>query len=243
MQTSNFCGSPPYLPSSTPCNHPLPSELCQSFTWSPPPFPPSTGCHKCMAPNHNWFLKFFKNYLSPRSCYYWTQIFWQTWARFACSHIDMSPLLYTASAMPLVNLGYPFSFFYFHSGLRNCDDKRHLFVLHYIFFPRINRVLKSFVKSWNKHPIRTENNWSPEQIWTNGMIDLGNCQYQHISEIHDFEIDGYDDWTWYGMDWYVPSPADDGLSTVTVEDVPLITNDLQPLYAVKLLDRFVLESS
>ena len=38
------------------------------------------------------------------------------------------------------------------------------------------------------------------------------------------------------MDWYVPSPADDGLSTVTVEDVPLITNDLQPLYTVKLSD-------
>ena len=38
------------------------------------------------------------------------------------------------------------------------------------------------------------------------------------------------------MDWYAPSPTDDGLSTVTVEDVPLITNDLQPLYTIKLLD-------
>ena len=78
----------------------------------------------------------------------------------------------TTSAMSLANPGYSFASFYFHSGLLNYDDKRHLFVLHYIFIPWINRVSKRFVKSWNKHPIRTENNWSPEQIWTNGMIDL-----------------------------------------------------------------------
>ena len=68
------------------------------------------------------------------------------------------------------------------------------------------------------------------------MIDLQNGQYQHTSEIHDFAIDGYDNLTWYGMDWYAPSPPDDGLSTVTVEDVPPIKNDLQPLYTVNLLD-------
>ena len=138
--------------------------------------------------------------------------------------------------MPLVNPGYPVSSFYFHSGLLNCDDKRHLFLLHYIFLPRINRVLKSFVKSWNKHPIRTENSWSPEQITTNGTTDLQNRQYQHISEIHDFEIDGYDDLTWYGMDLYAPSQPDDGLSTVTVEDVSPITIYHQALYTVNPLD-------
>ena len=38
------------------------------------------------------------------------------------------------------------------------------------------------------------------------------------------------------MDQYAPSPPDDGLSTVTKEDVPPMTNDLQPLYTVNPLD-------
>ena len=67
------------------------------------------------------------------------------------------------------------------------------------------------------------------------MIDLRNHQYLHISEIHDFEIDAYYDLTWYGMDWYAPSPPDNGLSTVTVGNVPPITNDLQLLYIVNPL--------
>ena len=58
------------------------------------------------------------------------------------------------------------------------------------------------------------------------MIGFQNRQYLHISDIHDFEIDAQDNSTWYGIDWYAPSPPDDGLSTETLEDVPPVTNDL-----------------
>ena len=107
----------------------------------------------------------------------------------------------TASAMPLVNPGYSFASFCFHSGIINCDDKRHLFVLHYIFRPWINRVLKSFFKSWNKHPIRTENNWSPEQIWTMGWLI---CETVNISIFHDFRDSWLRDWWlwWLNLVWY-----------------------------------------
>ena len=57
------------------------------------------------------------------------------------------------------------------SGLLDVTNPLHLFVLHYVYLPRINAAIDSFVEAWNKHPIRTERNWSPEQIWSNGMID------------------------------------------------------------------------
>ena len=50
------------------------------------------------------------------------------------------------------------------SGLLQIDNPLHKFALHYIYLPRINRALSSFTSAWNNHPLRTENNWSPERI-------------------------------------------------------------------------------
>lgn len=78
------------------------------------------------------------------------------------------------------------------------------------------------------------------------MIDLWNRKYQHVSEIHDLEIDEYDALNWYDMGWFALSPLDDGLSTVTVEYVPHIINDLKPTYTFNPLTvwyRFSLKSS
>lgn len=78
------------------------------------------------------------------------------------------------------------------------------------------------------------------------MIDLWNRKYQHVSEIHDLEIDEYDALNWYDMGWFALSPPDDGLSTVTGEYVPHIINDLQPTYTLNPLTvwyRFSLKSS
>ena len=45
-----------------------------------------------------------------------------------------------------------------------------MFVWHYIFKACINYALKDFAAAFNNRPIRTENNWSPNKIWINGMI-------------------------------------------------------------------------
>ena len=47
-----------------------------------------------------------------------------------------------------------------------------MFLLHYIFVPRINFALKEFCSASNLRPVRTENNWSPNRMWANGMINL-----------------------------------------------------------------------
>ena len=91
-----------------------------------------------------------------------------------------------------------------------------MYVLHYIFNHIVNAVSVSFVDMWNHHRMRTEKTWSPLRIWTNGMMDLCNNNFQHIAECQQNLHNVGDDLTWYGMDWYAPSPSDDGLSTVTI---------------------------
>lgn len=67
----------------------------------------------------------------------------------------------------------------------------HLFCLHYIFIPRINRHLEMWRMAWIKHPIRTERNMTPEQLYTAGLqtIAYSNCQiareiFENLNEVH-----------------------------------------------------------
>ena len=55
-------------------------------------------------------------------------------------------------------------------GVLDPDDEVDLFTLHCLYLPRINSSLKEFSKAWNKHPVRTEENWSPYKIWLNSII-------------------------------------------------------------------------
>ncbi|XP_076858392.1 uncharacterized protein LOC143512217 isoform X1 [Brachyhypopomus gauderio] len=55
--------------------------------------------------------------------------------------------------------------------LVDCTDEMHLFCVHYVFLPRLKSDLECFLSSWNRHPIRTEGNLSPEQLW-----HIGNLQ-------------------------------------------------------------------
>ena len=48
-------------------------------------------------------------------------------------------------------------------GKLNTLNEVDMFCLHYVFLPRINEALNSFVDSWNNHPISTERNLTPNQ--------------------------------------------------------------------------------
>ena len=55
------------------------------------------------------------------------------------------------------------------AGILDRNNDLHLFVLHYIFLPRINRAIESFdATAWNQHPIRTERDLTPMRIWSKG---------------------------------------------------------------------------
>lgn len=110
------------------------------------------------------------------------------------------------------------------SGILHRGNRLHMFVLHFIYTARINRALESFVSAWNQHPVRTERNWSPLQIWSNGMLDMRNHQQSGVASVVDLETD-VNELDWFGFDPYAPTPDDDGLTTVEVDDIILDMED------------------
>lgn len=51
----------------------------------------------------------------------------------------------------------------------NADDDCHLWCLHYVFVPIINRHLSNWKDAWVHHPLRTERNRTPMQLWISGL--------------------------------------------------------------------------
>ncbi|KAI7806118.1 hypothetical protein IRJ41_000277, partial [Triplophysa rosa] len=49
-------------------------------------------------------------------------------------------------------------------------DQTHLFCCHYTFLPRLQDDLNLFRDGWDNHPLRTEHNMSPNQLWELGQI-------------------------------------------------------------------------
>lgn len=67
-------------------------------------------------------------------------------------------------------------------GILDPLNELHLFCLHYIFLPRINKSLKEFVEQMNQRPVSTEHNMSPLQLWTSGMLQNVNSQHTALTE-------------------------------------------------------------
>lgn len=63
-------------------------------------------------------------------------------------------------------VSYYRNLFYFLEQCQLLDPVNglHLFVLHFIFLPCINRTLGEMTGSWNNHPMSTERNRSPRQL-------------------------------------------------------------------------------
>ena len=49
-----------------------------------------------------------------------------------------------------------------------------LFALHYTFVPYLNQQLQSFCQIWNHHPLRSEHNKTPQQLWISGLLSGSN---------------------------------------------------------------------
>ncbi|CAL8295841.1 unnamed protein product [Merluccius merluccius] len=61
----------------------------------------------------------------------------------------------------------------FYSVLHSLEDEgqldpnnsTHLFCCHYVFLPRLQHSLNVFCDGWDNHPLRTEQNMTPNQMW------------------------------------------------------------------------------
>lgn len=55
-------------------------------------------------------------------------------------------------------------------GLLEPSGSIHLFCAQCVFLPRLQRDLDVFRVGWDNHHLRTEQNLSPQQLWTMGLL-------------------------------------------------------------------------
>lgn len=55
-------------------------------------------------------------------------------------------------------------------GQLDQDQDLHIICLHYVFLSRLNWHLKEFIQMWDRHPLSTEGNRSPQQLWIAGLL-------------------------------------------------------------------------
>ena len=66
-------------------------------------------------------------------------------------------------------------------GLLDITNYVHLFSLRYVFEPRINAHQLEFGNEWNNHPLSSEQNMSPAQLWLWGHHS--NSSSHEISKV------------------------------------------------------------
>ena len=58
-----------------------------------------------------------------------------------------------------------------------------IFCLHYVYLPRINESLQMFTDGWNNHPMSSQNNLSPIQLWISGLSRRSMTQSENFAEV------------------------------------------------------------
>ena len=83
--------------------------------------------------------------------------------------------------------------FYYLEEMRLLDPSNdiHIYSLHYIYIPRVNRALTMFKDGWNKHGIRTEHASSPEQLFVAGALRLCNSGTIALDFFEHIQTDSY----------------------------------------------------
>ena len=56
-------------------------------------------------------------------------------------------------------------------GILDSLNELHLFCLHYIYLPRIQRSATEFQNQWNNHGLSTQGGQTPLQLWQRGIIN------------------------------------------------------------------------
>ncbi|KAL6459658.1 hypothetical protein MHYP_G00314170 [Metynnis hypsauchen] len=92
------------------------------------------------------------------------------------------------------------------AGQLNPDSDAHIFALHWIFIPHLQRHLAFFKEAWNHHRLRTEGNQSPVQLW---MVHR-TCIIEDPIQVDEN----------YGIDWDGPPRCSEGEIAVPEVQLP-----------------------
>ena len=110
-----------------------------------------------------------------------------------------------------------------------------MLALRLVFLRRINQALNEFKELYSNHPLHTEGNWTPNQMWLNDILNLSNTLAENLV---DNLVDNAE---FYGVDPEGPSPFENSNNSVVVPELN-ITGDLE-LIQQTVLDRFDLLKS
>lgn len=125
---------------------------------------------------------------------------------------------------------YYYTFYAMEStGILQVNDDVHLFCLHLVFIPRINKALNEFTEAFNHHKMRTERSWSPIQMWTNGMLHANNPLARGLLDEQPEEL------AMYGYDAEGPSSSNHE-NNVVVDPINLDNQDLMEAYILENID-------
>ncbi|XP_062517564.1 uncharacterized protein LOC134192821 [Corticium candelabrum] len=104
-------------------------------------------------------------------------------------------------------------------GMLDPSNELDLFCLHFVYISRINSHLTSWQKAWIKHPMRSEHNLTPEQLWTMGLQRIATSNNHIASEV--FEVRYFQDGDQqFGIDWGGPVSHEDTYEVVHVPETP-----------------------
>ena len=98
----------------------------------------------------------------------------------------------------------------------------HLFCLHIVYTKLINKAITEFIGQWNNHPVSTESNFSPNQLWIQGMLQLRNSGFTGVSAVVESDVIDFEH---YGRDDDGPVPMLQDENTVSVPETLVPFND------------------
>ena len=97
-------------------------------------------------------------------------------------------------------------------------NEMHLFALHLVYIPLVNEALDELRLSWNSHSLSTESNFTPEQLWIQGMVNSRGSGYSAVNSV---QSGTHVNWSDYGMDEDGPVPELQSNYNVQVPESPI----------------------
>ena len=87
----------------------------------------------------------------------------------------------------LLSLFYNFFHEMERCGYLDPDDDVHLWCLHLVFLPLINKHLSVWRETWINHPLSSEGNKTPMQLWIEGLHDISETNTtvaREMNQVH-----------------------------------------------------------
>jgi hypothetical protein len=74
------------------------------------------------------------------------------------------------------------------NGNLDPNDDIQLWCLHLVFIPVINKHISSWQEAWVQHPLRSERNKTPMQLWIEGLHSISGTNSTVAQELYQVKF-------------------------------------------------------